>query len=812
MKTKLLVLSLLLFSFSSTAQTNDWHLFTKASEITKIEPDDVNADELHLATDVGYIKFNSTTNLVTDFLNLTSQDPAIGSVKDIALDPTSNDVAMTLKDGIAIYNGSSVTNYNYTNSGLTIGEGTNQFQFLQVEYAKDGSLYIFKEDDFGYQKLNNGVFDTETVTTFKPQDIVENNAGTRVYFAGSNNGLWELEKATTTFTNYTSSNSDLIYNVLNSLYVDNSDLLHVGGFQGLNTMSGAGDWNTYQQLDPVNGVFYYPVYDISMNNTTGDLVIRTSKPNVSYFGLSLVELTTNTWTNYRMDGANCLDQNVFTASCFGGNGMVYAAPQIFSPISDIGKFIEFMPSTESCTSLDINYLNAPLALNSNVVSDFNIREKVNGNLEIGFTRSKDLHLVDLNPTTFNGVFPNATTLTPSPGDFVGSVISDNDFFLVDIDGGWVFIDDGNNMTTFSHNIPDYLAINTQKASAFNSGNGLINILHKGFDASYNYRVYKTQCDTSTSTCLASEEIFTNDRDLGQNILLSAAEDLITNEVVAVAVKTDGSGNVKRTKEKWSSVLNDASIPIWDETHPIYPILDALTVVLSLRKSISLFVEDINTIQSRSEDLNTGDSEITNTTFDENNDGNLDEIQSVNSTVITDDEAYDIAFALIAVSSQGNRGIILAAMNSNGVFDERNSSNNQRLNNLAGAEIDNNLPNDLIVQKFELTQYSPTEALMVILTNYGILVKSGVDISGLSLKIEDHSLEDSTTSLYPNPSNDMASFLNGSIGTIEVYDMNGRNVLNSVGNSISVKNLSNGIYIVKGKTSENISVNRKLIKN
>lgn len=72
MKSKLLLLPLLLFSFSIIAQNGDWHLFTKASEITKIQPDDVNANELHLATDIGYIKFNTTTNLVTDFLNLTS--------------------------------------------------------------------------------------------------------------------------------------------------------------------------------------------------------------------------------------------------------------------------------------------------------------------------------------------------------------------------------------------------------------------------------------------------------------------------------------------------------------------------------------------------------------------------------------------------------------------------------------------------------------------------------------------------------------------------------------------------------------------
>ncbi|NNL83077.1 MAG: hypothetical protein HKP28_06795 [Winogradskyella sp.] len=62
-----LSLALFLFlSISITAQTDGWHLYTKASEITKILPDDVNTDELHLATDIGYIKYNTTSNTVTD--------------------------------------------------------------------------------------------------------------------------------------------------------------------------------------------------------------------------------------------------------------------------------------------------------------------------------------------------------------------------------------------------------------------------------------------------------------------------------------------------------------------------------------------------------------------------------------------------------------------------------------------------------------------------------------------------------------------------------------------------------------------------
>lgn len=71
---------------------------------------------------------------------------------------------------------------------------------------------------------------------------------------------------------------------------------------------------------------------------------------------------------------------------------------------------------------------------------------------------------------------------------------------------------------------------------------------------------------------------------------------------------------------------------------------------------------------------------------------------------------------------------------------------------------------------------------------------------------------SKISLFPNPAIHKITFSDDIIKKINIYDLNGRNVLNSSGNSISVKTLSKGIYIVKGTTSENISISKKLIKN
>ena len=96
MKLLLSLALFLYFSISITAQTDGWYLYTKASEITKIIPDDVNTNELHLATDIGYIRYNTASSNVTNVLNITSQNPAIGNVKDIALDPTSGDIALNI--------------------------------------------------------------------------------------------------------------------------------------------------------------------------------------------------------------------------------------------------------------------------------------------------------------------------------------------------------------------------------------------------------------------------------------------------------------------------------------------------------------------------------------------------------------------------------------------------------------------------------------------------------------------------------------------------------------------------------------------
>jgi hypothetical protein len=829
MKTKILFAIALFISFYNFAQTNGWYLYTKANTVNKIIPDDVNANELHLATDIGYIKYNTTTNTVSNFLNLTSQDPAIGHVNGLALNPINNNIALALDDGFAIYDGTTVTIYNYDNSALTVGSvGGTQFTKLEVRYGRQGELYIFKPDVTGYQTFNAGVFDVEVVTAIRPQDIIENQAGTKVFFAGWNNGLHMLEKATTTWTNYTASNSDLITNTLNSLHVDANDLLYVGGFQGLNTMTPASVWNTYQQLVPPANIWFYPVYDISLNESNGDLLIQTSSPNNSNFGLSTLELATNTWTNYTDDNTNCLNTNNFRASAIGNDGNIYAS-KTFSANS--GSLFKFNNATNTCSEPDINYLNAPTVANSNLLSDFTVRRKTSGNLDIGFTRGENLHILEINPDTFKGTFPAATTITPALGKSAFSVLSDNDFFIVETNTGWVFVDGANNTTEFTHNLPNYLAITTQKAAAFDSDNGIINLVHKGFDAAFNYRVYKTQCNTATATCSVPEEMFTNNRDFTKNIFFDTHLNPITNIVSVVALKTGGVAAGKFTKktskskvfgpgpeftsEGFDSTSNGAAVINFDEPLPFTPKPSSDPWFFRFDQGgdpLPCLLDVDDNLRGRQTDPVTNVSSYVSLTIDGDNDGTPEEILGVGDfkpTTINPPPTivylfnpitktlhvlpYYFSLTLGFLTVSAPEAIIVPLSSGFNLIDAKLVE--------VGPPVGNQ------IQKTQ----NQNEAVMVLLTNYGMLIKTGIDISSLTLSVDDVSLKNSNLLLYPNPANDIVSFSNNSIKIITVYDINGRKVLSTTNsNSFSVKTLAQGVYIVKGTRDNNVVVTKKLI--
>ena len=66
-------------------------------------------------------------------------------------------------------------------------------------------------------------------------------------------------------------------------------------------------------------------------------------------------------------------------------------------------------------------------------------------------------------------------------------------------------------------------------------------------------------------------------------------------------------------------------------------------------------------------------------------------------------------------------------------------------------------------------------------------------------------------LYPNPAIDTISFSDDRIELIQIYDLNGKVLLENIGHSISVNSLASGLYFVKGITANNNSVIKQMIK-
>ena len=102
------------------------------------------------------------------------------------------------------------------------------------------------------------------------------------------------------------------------------------------------------------------------------------------------------------------------------------------------------------------------------------------------------------------------------------------------------------------------------------------------------------------------------------------------------------------------------------------------------------------------------------------------------------------------------------------------------------------------------------------TNYefSIACRNGNEVV-LTVTNETLSLDDlDTTSfnLYPNPSKNLITVTGITVTDIKVYDLNGRFVAYSKSNSLSIKNLNNGVYILKISNSRGEPIIRKVIKH
>lgn len=67
-------------------------------------------------------------------------------------------------------------------------------------------------------------------------------------------------------------------------------------------------------------------------------------------------------------------------------------------------------------------------------------------------------------------------------------------------------------------------------------------------------------------------------------------------------------------------------------------------------------------------------------------------------------------------------------------------------------------------------------------------------------------------LYPNPANTYVSFSDERIESIQIFDLNGREVLQNNSHYIFITSLSKGLYIVKGSSKNGRTIIKQLIKN
>jgi len=815
MKYRVFILLILFFTLQINAQTNGWHQYAKPTNIYKIEIDDSNTNLLHLGTDTGYVQFNTTTNQVVDFLNITSQNPPVGIIQDIALNPTNDDVALALKDGFAIYDGATVTKHAYHNSDLTIGELTNKFIKLELTFGQGGELYIFKEDVAGYQVFNNGVFETEVSAAFTPTDIIENNTGTKVFFAGDNSGLWELDKATDIFTNYTTSNSDLVSDFLLALDKDINDNVYVGSYGGLNTVSPSGVFNSYQQLIPPTNTLNYPVRDIDINETTGEVLVNNSQQNGFSYGVSLIDLPTNTWTNFTNDNINCLNvDRLFDAVVIPSSGEICGS-KIFARDSNL---YFFKPSVNTCIPHEINFLIAS-DISLEGYSRVNVRpSSTTGSFDIGFTNfDGDLEILEIPKSGFDGNFTTPTKINAPAGGIFYDILEAGDYFVITDNFGNVnFVDENENTTSTSLNLPAGVGINVTKRANTHIAGNTIDLVCNAYEGG-NSKMFANQCNLNTSTCDANPiELFTTNRDVIQPIRFSMKPTATTDVYYISAIKTNAAGELAITQEEvniQTKTLLDVNFDVGIDTLGIDPASDPIYFGNNNAPFFALF--DIPGLTSSS-DYNATQPEFNTQTVDDNNNGALDRPVNNFQVNLENPEPIDLfklALMMMDKAAENNTGslrrdISYAIAANQELAGYRSTNTPLNYSKIDEASIEN-LPGDIYLYSATSFVYSSTKFALILYTNYGLLIKSDIDYSSF-LSVEENELTKNKVNIYPNPSSNIITIDAKQFKSVSVFDLNGRIVLESEKEKINVSELANGIYIAKIKLESNVEVSKKLI--
>ncbi|MEW4922289.1 T9SS type A sorting domain-containing protein [Algibacter sp. 2305UL17-15] len=844
MKTKLLLAALLFFCFQTHAQTNGWYQYHRPTQIINLDVD--ASGNLHLATNGGYMKYNTTTNMVEDYANLTSQSAPIGQCTSVKVNPVNNHITLGFPSGqgIAIYDGTNYTIYYSGNSNY------DDFSNPQFHYTDSGLLYIFDTGDTKYQTFENGVFNPVQNITFRPQAIIENAAGNKVYFAGQTpggliDGLYMLDKTTDTFTKYTTSNSGIHSNGPACFFRDTNDLLYIGGHRGISTLDAMGNWTTYQEPLPINPSLFYSVYSID-KFSDGTFLVNNSQPNTSsQNGFSTVDFSTNTWTHFDSsvfcDSANDV-QNLVIA-----NDMVYTHFRKFGSITFNNRLWAFDTSNNTCEEQNINHLNVD-DLNPYGPAGLAMRQSsTNANaIELLWTNNSALISMDVMPNaTFSNGFPSTNTLLTSTkqlNNINPVTIEDEAVLLVGDDDGVWFVDASNASTHVPHGL-DFRMTTFDIGFSLNNGTKSLGVIGGWNSSTFDFEVRTIEANGVAANAGKTSKTGFNNNSI--RISGPTSFGIEYDGVVKTDCTEDENGNLKCTasgqtslperylidftatpEDNTNNMLANPTIfdPVeLDETFPPDPNHSDLD---KDGKKDLWFQDELGKINYYKRDPDTKNITVQNYSVSLTNDSENDQIQLPRISkkpnpdsgfYATIDENEIAAVLNNQIQNDPNidentKFLYQAAFD---LRDEASpgSKNNQMVLNfdiIPDATLEN-LPSDFYVLNSIIFVYSQTHYASVLSTTHGLLINTAIDYSSLALGVDEFA-SSNNLKLFPNPANDMVSFSDGNIKNITVFDINGRKVLSDWSNSISIKTLSNGIYIVKGITSEGISISKKLIKN
>jgi hypothetical protein len=833
MKKLLLLISVIILSQPLFSQTNNWYQYTVLRKVNHIVKDAVN--NLHIGTDIGYMKYNTTTNSVEKVYNITTQNPPIGEVRFVAVNPTNNNLSMVLSQGIAVSNGTSITKYISSSSDL------HKFITPNLYYAKDGTLYIYEGVDFAestkYQTFSNGIFSAVKTMTFSISSIVENNNGTKIFFASDNSGLFEFVKATSAFTNFTVSNSDLVNDSVNTLLMDANNKLHIGCSQGLNILTDAGVWATFQEQIP-NSSSFYSVFSIDQN-TTGELLLNNSKGTNVKKGYSILNPTTSVWTHhdpstYCSTNADNLNKILFVGDVLFAN--------FSSSTEEPRKLWSFSPGSNACTEHNLNYLGIELydqGFSSATMSTVTLKENKNDNsmLDVGFSylvgseanKFKNITI----PIKFTGSFPQPTTIFNGanfspPRTSINTVTSLNDTFIIAGEKGFEFTDDSVPDTFIPHNIPNFKITKIQKIATRNTtGTGTVDnkmtLIIEGLDNNNRTHVYKTECDVLNRTFDAFEELFTN-RDLNEPFHYTCSADYIEGKVACV-----GFGKLNNVVqfwgEGWDELTNGppteefkddvtALNPFINNDIHFWDIYYGVPIREKEYKPRPCFRGNTGQTNSYTYKCRKGDGTYASTTFYPKDQDEGDEIIEDNLEHYIGGYEVGNLFSLMLVGFNHKK----ASESVNAYFakEEGNSGGKSKstisYTILSGVALkvpsDFNMYNNPVV----ILPHSKTHFAMVVNSNYGLLIKTAIDYSSLTLDVKDEAFNNVASKLYPNPTSGTVTIARSDVKNITVFDMKGNKVMRATTAEFSVKSLATGIYMVRIISKDNRIISKKLIKN